>query len=192
MKGLLASDGIFFLKTFLANPMRVAAVLPSGRRLAKTVAGQIDSEPGGAVLELGPGTGAVTKAILDRGIAPHDLAAIESDPDFAASLRRDFGRVRIIEGDALDFPSLLARAGIATPLRSIVSGIPVLSRPLPVRRKLLADAMAALKPHGPFVQFSYGAEPPIPADASIEVRRAALVWQNVPPMHVWVYRRAAA
>jgi phosphatidylethanolamine/phosphatidyl-N-methylethanolamine N-methyltransferase len=192
MKGLLASDGIFFLRTFLANPLRVAALLPSGRRLAAAVAAQIDRRPGGTVLELGPGTGAVTRAILESGIAPAELAAIESDADFAAGLRRDFDRIRIIEGDAFAFPSLLARAGITTPLRTIISGVPVLSRSLGVRRKLLADAMAALKAQGPFVQFSYGAEPPIPPGDSVEVRRAAIVWQNVPPMHVWVYRRAAA
>lgn len=192
MKGLLASDGIFFLRTFLANPLRVAALLPSGRRLAAAVAAQIDPRPGGTVLELGPGTGAVTRAILEAGIAPAELAAIESDADFAAALRRDFDRIRIIEGDAFAFPLLLARSGIATPLRTIISGVPVLSRSLGVRRKLLADAMAALRPQGPFVQFSYGAEPPIPPGDGVEVRRAAIVWQNVPPMHVWVYRRAAA
>jgi phosphatidylethanolamine/phosphatidyl-N-methylethanolamine N-methyltransferase len=191
MKGLLASDGIFFLRAFLANPLRVAALLPSGRRLAAAVAAQIDPRPGGTVLELGPGTGAVTSAILESGIAPEELAAIESDADFAAALRRDFDRIRIIEGDAFAFPSLLARSGIAPPLRTIISGIPVLSRSLAVRRKLLADAMAALRPQGPFVQFSYGAEPPIPPGTGVEVRRAAIVWQNVPPMHVWVYRRAA-
>ncbi len=192
MKGLLASDGIFFLRTFLANPLRVAALLPSGKRLAAMVAAQIDPRPGGAVLELGPGTGAVTRAILESGIAPGEIAAIESDADFAAALRRDFGRIRIIEGDAFAFPSLLARAGVATPLRTIVSGIPVLSRSLGVRRKLLDDAMAALRPQGPFVQFSYGTEPPIPAGEGVDVRRAAIVWHNVPPMHVWVYRRALA
>ena len=191
MKGLLASDGIFFLRAFLANPLRVAALLPSGRRLAAAVAAQIDPRPGGTVLELGPGTGAVTSAILESGIAPGDLAAIESDADFAAALRRDFDRIRIIEGDAFAFPSLLTRSEIATPLRTIISGIPVLSRSLGVRRKLLADAMAALRPQGPFVQFSYGTEPPIPPGTGVEVRRAAIVWQNVPPMHVWVYRRAA-
>jgi phosphatidylethanolamine/phosphatidyl-N-methylethanolamine N-methyltransferase len=192
MKGLLASDGVFFLRAFLANPLSVAAVLPSGKRLARAVAAEIDPRPGGTVLELGPGTGAVTRAILESGIAPDDLAAIESDSEFAAALRRDFNRVRIIEGDALAFPALLARERIATPLRTIVSGIPVLSRPLAVRRKLLADAMEALKPGAPFVQFSYGAEPPLPACEGVEVRRAAIVWHNVPPMHVWAYRRAAA
>ena len=99
--------------------------------------------------------------------------------------------MRLVEGDAFDFRVLLRAAGCATPLRTIVSGLPVLNRSLAVRRKLLQDAIAALRPGGPFVQFSYGADPPLPPIEGIEVRRAAIVWHNIPPMHVWVYRAAA-
>ena len=191
MKGLFASDEMRFLRSFLANPLRIASPVPSGRRLARTIASEIDPAPGGIVLELGPGTGAVTQAILDFGIAREDLVAIESDADFAAALREDFAGVRIVQGDAFEFPVLLRAAGLDAKLRTIISGIPVLSRTLAVRRKLLECAIAALRPGSPFVQFSYGADPPIPPIANVEVRRAAIVWHNIPPMHVWVYRATA-
>jgi phosphatidylethanolamine/phosphatidyl-N-methylethanolamine N-methyltransferase len=191
MKGLFASDEMRFLRSFLADPLRIASPIPSGRRLARTIAAQIDPRPGGIVLELGPGTGPVTQAILESGVAPCDLVAIESDAEFAAQLREDFAGVRIVEGDAFAFPVLLHAAGLDAPLRTIVSGVPVLSRSLAVRRRLLADAIAALRPGSPFVQFSYGADPPLPQIDNVEVRRAAIVWHNIPPMHVWVYRATA-
>jgi phosphatidylethanolamine/phosphatidyl-N-methylethanolamine N-methyltransferase len=190
MKGFFASGEMRFLRSFLANPLRVGAAMPSGRRLARAIASQIDPEPGGTVLELGPGTGSVTQAILDFGIAPEDLIAIESDTDFAAALHDDFPGVRIVEGDAFQFPALLRAAGSEATLRTIISGVPVLPRPLAVRRKLLADAIAALRPGCPFVQFSYGADPPIPPIDGVTVRRAAVVWHSIPPMHIWVYRAA--
>jgi len=188
MKGLLASDEMRFLRSFLANPLRVASPVPSGKKLARTIAGQIDPEPGGSVVELGPGTGAVTAAILERGVPPEQLIAIETDRDFAAQLRARFPRVRILEGDAFAFRDLIAPFVNGTPLRTIVSGIPVLNRPLSLTGPLLANAVTALKPGAPFVQFSYGTEPPIAPGSGIEVRHAATVWQNLPPMHIWVYR----
>jgi phosphatidylethanolamine/phosphatidyl-N-methylethanolamine N-methyltransferase len=175
-----------FLREFLARPRQIASPIPSGRRLAEKIAAEIDPAPGGAVLELGPGTGAVTRAIRDRGISDYEILAIESDRRFVRLLRRQMPRVRIIEGNAFAFMRLLA--GEARGLRSIVSGLPVLGRPTEARRQLLGDAIAALKPGGPFIQFSYSPRSPYPCFDGIEVRRAVVVWLNLPPMHVWVYR----
>ena len=188
MKGLLASDEVRFLRNFLANPLRVAAPMPSGKRLARAIAEQIDPEPGGYVVELGPGTGAVTAAILERGVAPEQLIAVETNRDFAASLRARFPEMHVLKGDAFSFRDLIAPIVDGRPLRTIVSGIPVLNRPLSVTGPLLANAVTALKTGAPFVQFSYGADPPISPGPGIEVRHAATVWQNLPPMHIWVYR----
>jgi len=154
------------------------------------IAEQISPAPGGMVLELGAGTGAVTQAIRERGIADSELIAIESDPHFAARLREQYPRVRIVEGDAFAFPEVLRHD--ARDLRSIVCGVPVLGRPVATRRQLLLAAMAALKPGCPFIQFSYGVRPPIPCTEGVEVRRAATVWRNLPPMHIWVYRLSRA
>jgi phosphatidylethanolamine/phosphatidyl-N-methylethanolamine N-methyltransferase len=74
-------------------------------------------------------------------------------------------------------------------LRSIVSGLPVIGQPLGTRQELLRDAMAALKPGRPFIQFSYSPRPPYPCVDGIDAQCAAIVWLNPPPMHVWVYRR---
>lgn len=176
-----------FLKGFLARPGKVASPIPSGRRLAAKIAAQIDPDPDGLVLELGPGTGAVTRAIHDRGIAERDLVLIESDPGFVRLLRAQFSRARVIQGDAFGFAELLG--GDARGLHGIVSGLPVMGEPLERKRQFVQAAMDALIPGKPFVQFSYSRRPPLPALDGVTVSRAATVWQNIWPMRVWVYRR---
>lgn len=187
MPSLTLSNELQFLREFLARPFRVASPIPSGRVLARKIAQQIAPQPGGLVVELGPGTGAVTRAILASGIADSDLIAIESERRFVALLRAQIPAVRTIEGDAFRFLELLGAESRS--LRSIVSGLPVLGQPLERRKKLLGDAMAALRPGNPFIQFSYSASPPLPASNDIQVGRAATVWRNLPPMQIWVYRR---
>ena len=179
-----------FLRAFLANPAKVASPAPSGPRLAAAVAAEVPLEGAGAVLELGPGSGAVTQAILDRGVTPADLIAIEYDRDFCALLRDRFRGISILQGDAFAFSSLLP--GLR--FRAIVSGVPVVGLPAAAQQALLRDAMTALLPGRPFIQFTYSMMPPldVPPDmaADVTVERAAVVWANLPPMHVWRYRRA--
>ena len=137
--------------------------MPSGRRLADAVAAEVDMASEGPVVELGPGTGPVTRAILDRGVAPRDLIAVENDPGFVGLLRRQFPGVAILEGDAFRFAELLRARNCVAKCRTIVSGLPVLNRPAQVRRNLLQSALASLKPGAPFIQFSYGVMPPLRA-----------------------------
>lgn len=183
-----ASDELQFFRGFLANPRSIASPIPSGRRLAAAIAAEIPLGEDSTVLELGSGTGAVTQAILSRGLPPSRLTAIESEAAFAATLRRRFAQSRILEGDAFDFDALLRAAGDNERFDAIVSGLPVLGRPAQERRRFLAMAAARLKPGGRFIQFSYSFWPPYAPSAGMDVRRAATVWQNVPPMHIWVYQ----
>lgn len=190
MGSITVSNDLQFLREFLARPRQIASPIPSGRTLARRVAWQIDTEPGGLVLELGPGTGSVTRAILQRGISDYELIAIESDRRFISLLRRQMPRVRIIEGNAFAFARLLGAE--ARGLRSIVSGLPVIGQAPELRRQFLREAIAALGPGRPFIQFSYSVRPPLPAIDGIQAKRAAIVWKNFPPMHIWVYRRAVS
>jgi phosphatidylethanolamine/phosphatidyl-N-methylethanolamine N-methyltransferase len=184
----VSSPELAFLKSFLARPWKVASPIPSGRRLAAKIAEQIDPQAGGLVLELGPGTGAVTRAIRERGIAEEDLVLIETDREFVRLLRAEYPRARVIHGDAFAFGELLGRDARA--LRSIVSGLPVIGEPAGRRRRFLETALDALAADRPFVQFSYSRQPPFPAFDDVTVDRAATVWQNIWPMHIWVYRRS--
>jgi phosphatidylethanolamine/phosphatidyl-N-methylethanolamine N-methyltransferase len=182
-----AAEHLHFLKGLIARPKNVGAIAPSSPALARAIARQVDPKADGPVLELGPGTGVVTEALIERGLAPTRITAIEYDPDFAKLVAGRFPGVRVVEGDAFDFPRTLnldANARFA----AIVSGLPLLNHP-PERRRLLLDAIFAhLAPGAPYIQFSYGLSPPVPAPPGATVKRAAFIMLNLPPARVWVYR----
>ena len=181
------SQAIFelpFWRAFLADPLKVASPLPSGPALGRAIAAQVDPHAPGAVLELGPGSGAVTAALLARGIAPADLTAIEWDPGFCGHLAARFPAATILRGDAFAFPELVK----GRTFKAIVSGLPVLGLSQTRRRRFLGLALEALDKDGVFVQFSYSPLPPLPSGHGVKVARR-IVWANLPPMHVWRYTR---
>jgi len=137
------------------------------------------------VLELGPGTGVVTEALLEC-IAPERLTSIEYDASFAALVQQRFPKVRVIQGDAFDLDKTL---GSYEPLAAVVSSLPLINFPVEMRLKLLEGIFARLASGAPFIQFSYRLRPPISAPPGIAVRRAAVIWLNLPPARVWVYKR---
>jgi len=177
-----------FLRGLIASPRGVGAIAPSSSALARAVAAQVDLDTDGPILELGPGTGAITKELLGRGVAPERLTLIEYDPAFVKLLAERFDGLRVIKGDGFEFERSIGNHA-AEDYAAIVSGMPLLNFPLDKRRALIETAMRRLKRGAPFVQFSYGFQPPLPAPAGATVRQAAFVWKNLPPARVWVYRR---
>lgn len=176
-----------FLRGLIARPKGVGAIAPSSPALARAIAGEIDPEVPGPILELGPGTGVVTEALIERGVLPGRITAIEYDPDFAHCVKSRCPGVTVIRGDAFNLTETLGHAN-GTPYAAIISGIPLLNWPMRARRALIEDAFRRLSPGAPFVQFSYGLTPPVPESRAFTVHRAAVVWANIPPARVWVYR----
>jgi phosphatidylethanolamine/phosphatidyl-N-methylethanolamine N-methyltransferase len=179
----LVDEGRFLLR-LLRRPRVIGAIAPSSPALAQALAAQIPHSTG-PVLELGPGTGVVTEAILARGVAPERLTAVEYDADFAALVARRFPRVRVVRGDAFDLSSTL---GGTPSFAAIVSGLPLLNFPPARRTALMTQIFACLTPGAPFIQFSYGLSPPIPPPQGAGVTRTAQILFNLPPARVWVYR----
>ena len=181
-------DDLRFLKSLVARPRAIGAIAPSGAALARKIAFEIDPAVSGVVLELGPGTGVVTDALIARGVTVDRLIAIEADPDLAQLMRERFPRLRVVEGDAFALDRTLPPQE-SGPLAATVSGLPLLNFPPEKRRALILSALARMSPGLPFVQFSYGFTAPVPTDAEISVEQAGLVLANLPPARVWVYRR---
>lgn len=175
-----------FLRGLAQRPRSVGAIAPSSPALAHALAAQIPASIG-PVLELGPGTGVVTEAILAQGIRPDRLTAVEYDEDFARHLTQRFPGVRIVRGDAFDLGVTLGP--VDERYAAVVSGLPLLNHPAERRERLIADIFERLAPGAPFIQFSYGMQPPVPPTRSVEVHRAAFILFNLPPARVWVYRR---
>ncbi len=181
-----------FYREWLRKPMSVAAVSPSSKRLAEAVAAAVGSAQ--SVVELGGGTGALTEALVARGIP--NLVVVESVPAFCELLRRRFPGVLVIEGDAAHAARLLV--GTRVPPGSadvVVSGLGMLTRPRAEQQRLLEAMLALLKPSGYIVQFTYSLFFPaargLLAEMGLEAHREGMTWINLPPASVFVLRRAA-
>jgi phosphatidylethanolamine/phosphatidyl-N-methylethanolamine N-methyltransferase len=187
------ADEARFIKSWFGNPSLAGAVSPSGRFLARMMARYVDPHGRGLVIELGPGTGAITEALLQRGIAPNRLVLLEFDPAFCALLRRRFPGVRVVQGDAYHLAESL-RMLLEEPAAAVVSSLPLLNKPERERVRLLADAFGLLAPEGCFIQFTYGMMSPVPrnnAKLAFHAEVSPPVWLNLPPARVWVYRPMA-
>jgi phosphatidylethanolamine/phosphatidyl-N-methylethanolamine N-methyltransferase len=181
-------DDVKFLRTWIEKPLATGAVMPSGRVLARTMARYVDPNSRGPVIELGPGTGPVTKALVDQGIDPARLILVEFNPEFCRMLRSRYPSATVVQGDAYRLRRLLETI-VREPAAAVVSGLPLVTKPLRTRLRLIADAMTLLAPAAPFVQFTYAMVPPIPkAFAGLRAQASELIWMNFPPARVWVYR----
>ncbi|MBA74225.1 MAG: phospholipid methyltransferase [Tistrella sp.] len=183
-----------FLREFLRAPLRTGAQQPSSRALAAAMAAEIDPAADGPVVELGPGTGVVTRALLDRGIPEDRLILIELNPSFADHVRRMFPQATVLNGSAFDMRRLITTeigGGAEPQIAGVVSGLPLRGRPDALRTRLLEDALDLARPAaGRFVQFTYWYDSPVPFDRTrVDGRRARFVPFNLWPASVWTYRR---
>ncbi len=184
------ADSARFLKSLVAAPRLTGAVAPSGRALAHAMATATGSPSQGLVVELGPGTGPVTRALIETGVASQRLVLVEYDPEFCRLLRRRFAPAAIVEGDAYDLSHTLAPFA-RQPIAAVVSSLPLLNQPPTRRTKLIADAFALMGPAGVFVQFTYGLQSPIPREFCANrysAVRSRPILRNLPPAFVWTYR----
>lgn len=179
-----ADDYGEFLRGLINDPKGVSAPSPSSPALARAIAAEIDPSREGLVIELGPGTGAVTQALLDYGVAAERIVAIEQETSFAGLMRERFPQATVCHGDALLFENCIpARVRVA----AVVSGLPLLNLPVPTRRSLLRRALSCQGRGGRFIQLSYGWHPPVAPDARTSLK-SKVVWRNFPPAHVWTYQ----
>jgi phosphatidylethanolamine/phosphatidyl-N-methylethanolamine N-methyltransferase len=187
-KPLRLDDELQFIRSWIDKPLRTGAVMPSGKALARNMARHVDPESTGPIVELGPGTGPVTAALVEQGIDPARLVLVEFNPDFCRLLHRRYPTATVLQGDAYRLRRLMS--GVLTePAAAIVSSLPLLTKPLRTRLRLMADVVALMRPRAPFVQFTYGLLPPIPKTLSgISAEACNLIWLNLPPARVWVYR----
>ena len=184
------ADEVRFLCNWMGRPLTTGAVSPSGKALTKLMASFVDPADPRPVVELGPGTGVVTKALLDRGVSPERLVSIEFNPDFCALLRKRFSGVNIIQGDAYTLGETL-KGTVDGEISAVVSSLPLFTRPPEMRRALILEALGRMPAGRPLIQFSYALVPPVPAEPGrFTVEHTHWVVMNLPPARVWLYRRA--
>ncbi len=177
-----------FLRRWLANPLQMGSVVPSGPALCARVVSAL--RPAGAwpaeVLELGAGTGVIARALLDAGLPPGRLTVVEIVPEMAAHLRRVLPGARVIAADARTLPLL----GLAPPAEAVICGIPLVLLGREAQRGFVA-AMDALAPGRGFLHYSYCVTSPLPARTlGLAARRVAWTPRNFPPASLWRYTPA--
>ena len=187
-KSLRLDDEVQFIRSWIEKPLSTGAVMPSSRILARAMARCVDPKTDGPVIELGPGTGPVTQALVRRGIDPARLILVEFNPDFCRLLRARYPAATVVQGDAYRLRRLLEDY-VDEPAAAVVSGLPLVTKPLRTRLRLISDAMTLLAPDAPFVQFTYAMLPPIPKKLpAVRAQASEMIWMNLPPARVWVYR----
>ena len=184
------SDYLQFFRSWASDPLRVASVAPSSLSLARLMTGEINPSEG-PVLELGPGMGAFTRALLQRGVPESDLTLVEYGSDFARILQHRFPRARVLWMDASQLAqyALFPHANVA----AVVSGLPLLSMSPRKVMAILSGAFSYLRPSGSFYQFTYGPRCPVPRPIldrlGLKARRVGGTVRNFPPAAVYSFKR---
>lgn len=175
-----------FGKEWLREPLRVGAISPSGRQLAAAITEGL-GPTSGRVLELGPGTGAFTQAVLDRGVDPRNVTVVELGIEFAQNMRAQFPDIRTVEGDAVALRSLLDDD--KEQFDHIICGLPLLSISTAKVYRILRSSFRSLKPEGTFRLFTYSWKVPVPLSVldrlKIHAKRGGFALSNIPPATVY-------
>ena len=181
-----------FLQEWVNDPRQIGAIAPSSKNLAAAMARWLPSDPDSYVLELGPGTGVVTQALLERGHAPDRLVAIEKSPKMAEHLRERFPKTHIVAGDALELDELLKiQINQSANIAVVFSSLPLMNFEPETADRLAKKIRAVLRPRGRYVQYSYHIGRRQPTAASAHFRLVASEWilLNLPPARVSVYEK---
>jgi phosphatidylethanolamine/phosphatidyl-N-methylethanolamine N-methyltransferase len=188
-RGIRFDDEVRFIRSWMERPLSIGAVTPSGKMLARTMASYVDPNSDGPVVELGPGTGPVTEALVEAGVSPSRLVLVEFNPSFCRILQSRYPDATLVQGDAYSIRRLLETL-LIEPAAAVVSGLPLVTKPIRERLRLVRDAFDLMLPGAPFVQFTYSVASPLPKRlGGFTAEASERIWMNLPPARVWVYRR---
>jgi phosphatidylethanolamine/phosphatidyl-N-methylethanolamine N-methyltransferase len=184
------SDPTLFFRLWLKDPFKIGAIAPSSPDLARAMASLVPDSQHYPIVELGGGTGAITQALLDRGIPPQKLIVVERDPTLHDLLQTRFPSVNVVQGDAAHLGALLHPHGVSK-VSAIVSGLPLLVFRKSVQQEIIAASFAVMERGAPFIQFTYGPFSPLPRkELGLVGRVRKRILNNLPPASIWVYQRA--
>ena len=193
-KADLAAGNWTFFRQWLKNPLAVAALSPSSRRLAREMIKQLP-ENAKRVIELGGGTGVFTRALLAQGVAPENLLVVELNEELYRLLQNRFPDTKVVCGDARELENIVEQEnfGKEEGVDAILSGLGLLSMSRSTQRSILSAAFSVLGVNGRFIQFTYGPASPISrellGELGLHVVRGGVAWRNVPPAAVYVFTR---
>lgn len=178
-----------FFRQWLRSPKSMGSVIPSSRALARAISEQVRWAPGKVVVELGAGTGAISRGLLESGLPPEALMMVELDRPLFEYLRDNFEGVRVVNGDATRLADILRQQGVAD-VSTVISGLPMVNMPESFQAAIVGQSFEVLDPGAPYLQYSYSPISPIPArKLGLRAELLRYVIRNVPPATVWRYHR---
>jgi len=185
--GSKIGDKLEFARGLVTKPKTLGAIAPTSARMAGKMASLIRVDSGLPVLELGPGTGVITKAILDAGVKPENIYSVEYTAGFIPGLERRYPGTNFIHGDAFNITAIAAELGIKQ-FDCVISALPLLNFPISQRIRLVVAALKLVEHGRPLVQFSYSPRPPVPERSRhFSVNHLGTVLRNIPPARIWTY-----
>jgi len=186
LAGPAQSGLVLFFRRWLANPLQMGSIVPSSPALCNRIVANTIWQDDEAVIELGAGTGVVSRAMLEAGLPPRQLFVVEIVPSMADHLRLSLPGARVVEGDAMRLPDLIPAARNGR-IGTVICGIPMVLMSLASQRRLIA-AMDAVAPGRGFLHFSYCLTSPLPhRRLRLSAERLAWTPSNFPPASVWRY-----
>ncbi|HEV8680127.1 MAG TPA: methyltransferase domain-containing protein [Stellaceae bacterium] len=183
----MVGDAAVFFAMWLRKPLRIAAICPSGAPVAAAMARLVDPGRPGPLLELGAGTGSLTRGLVAAGWPPGRIIACEREARLVDILRREFPGIRTMVADATGADSQLRRLGVDR-LSAVVSSLPIKWFPREAQRAVLQACFERLGPAGYFLQLTNAFTSPLSVEQlGITGQEVVRVWRNVPPVQIWSY-----
>ncbi len=184
-------ETLLFWKRWIKHPLRVGALTPSSPSLTSLISRHISVKPDSYIVELGAGTGTVTRRLLEEGIPCDQLYVVELDPELCGFLKKSLPNVNVIQGNASDLASLLPENVIGK-VSTIVSGLPLSTMSLEIQKSIIDSCFKIMAPDSEIVQYSYHITSPIPAvKLGLSKERIGITLLNLPPAFLWRYQKAA-
>lgn len=183
------ANATLFFRRWLANPLQMGSIIPSSPALCRRIAALVRHAEDEVVVELGAGTGVISRALLAAGVPAEKLVVVEIVPDMANHLRRVLPGVTVIQGDAFELPDALP-ARLHGKVGTAICGIPLVLLPIEQQRRFVA-AVEAVAPGKGFLLYTYCITSPLPwRDLGLAAKRKAWTPLNFPPASVWHYQPA--
>lgn len=183
------AENRLFFRRWLKNPRQLGTLAPISVKLSMLAAREAVSQykPGTPVVEIGAGTGRLTRALLHLGVQAPDLTVVELDGEMCDFLKETIPGIKVIEGDAnylatLIDPELREKVGV------VVSAIPLMYLDETLRKSLMKAAFSVLKPKAKIVHVTYNPKSPLTFWSGLKQNRVGATWLNLPPGFVWQFQ----
>ena len=184
---LVKSENTLFFRRWLKEPKQLGTLAPISKKMARAAAKLMRNPACLKVVEIGAGTGRLTRSLIDYGVKAENLTAVEMDESFCDFLRMSIPKVHVIQGDACELPSLL-RKDLIHSVDVIYSVIPLTYLPVETRDKILTQALTVLKPGGKFYHVCYTPFSPFRRNHLIKSKNLLSSWFNLPPGFIWEFQ----